>query len=347
MIHRWIDRLFCEGSLPKEGYLDILSSCDMLSIDYLHQRARERAQECFGRLIFLRALIEITSYCRNDCYYCGIRRSNLKAECYRLSKDEVLECCDEGYRLGLRTFVLQGGEDAFFSDDVVSDLVCAIHSKYPDCAITLSLGERSKLSYERFFESGASRYLLRHESINPTLYSKLHPKELSLGSRVDSLQSLKQIGYQVGTGFMVGAPHQTIEDIVEDIEFIERFRPHMVGIGPFVAHSATPFSGANDGSVDLTLRLISIFRLINPQALIPSTTALATLDKMGHARGVSAGANVIMPNFTPQSVRKKYAIYDNKAAFGSEAGQGIEMLRATLKGVGYDISYARGDSEMD
>lgn len=342
----WIDKLTQEGSLPTEGYRELLTCGDPSLQNLLHSRAQHASEQTFGRKVYLRGLIEISSYCRNNCYYCGLRASNRGAERYRLSLEQILECCREGYNLGLRTFVLQGGEDPTMDDLNIENIVKTIHQEFPSCAITLSLGEKSRESYERFFTAGASRYLLRHETFNAGHYSKLHPAAMSHANRMEALQDLKDIGFQTGSGVMVGSPYQTIDNLVEDIIYIERFRPHMIGIGPFISHHSTPFANEPNGDVDTTLRMLSIFRLINPLALIPSTTALATLQHNGHQRGVLAGANVIMPNLSPSSLRSKYAIYDNKASFGSEAAQGIEALKKLLEEVGYDISFERGDSPM-
>ncbi len=345
MIH-WIDRLFEQGSLPREGYRDLLACSDPLVQDYLHSKAQEVAQRTFGNRVYLRGLIEVTSYCRNNCYYCGLRASNRDAERYRLTEEQILECCREGYSLGLRTFVLQGGEDPTMDSDFIESVVRKIADEFPACAITLSLGERSREEYARFFAAGASRYLLRHETFNAAHYGQLHPAAMSQSNRFEALKALNDVGYQVGTGVMVGSPYQTLDHLVEDILFIEEFKPHMIGIGPFISHHQTPFATQPNGDVDLTLRLLSIFRLINPLALIPSTTALATLDSKGHQRGIRAGANVIMPNLSPAAVRAKYAIYDNKVAFGSEAAQGISNLGQQLSAVGYEVSFERGDSPM-
>ncbi len=346
MTASWIDKLSKQGSLPPEGYRQILLCGDPSTQALLHTAAQEATERVFGRRVYLRGLIEITSHCRNNCYYCGLRASNSEAERYRLSQDEILECCQEGYNIGLRTFVLQGGEDPSLGVEAIEKIVGRIAQEFPSCAITLSLGEHPRGAYERFFAAGASRYLLRHESFNEEHYSQLHPAQMSRHKRLEALESLKEIGFQVGSGIMVGSPHQSIDHIVEDILFIERFKPHMIGIGPFVSHHSTPFAAYPNGDIGLTLKLLSIFRLINPLALIPSTTALATLLHNGHQAGIQAGENVIMPNLSPPSVRAKYAIYDNKAAWGSEAAQGIEALRRQLCAIGYEISMDRGDSPM-
>ncbi len=346
MINYWIDRLKSSGSLPQEGYRELLLLSAPAAQRSLHRAAQELSEQTFGRSVYLRGLIEVTSYCRNNCYYCGLRASNREAERYRLSEDQIMECCREGYALGLRTFVLQGGEDPAMDDATLEAIVRRIAHEFPLCAITLSLGEKSYEAYERLFAAGATRYLLRHESVNAEHYAKLHPASMSHSARVEALQNLKDIGFQTGCGIMVGSPYQTIDNIVEDIQFIERFKPHMIGVGPFIPHHCTPFASEPSGDVATTLNLLSILRLSNPKALIPSTTALATLQEGGHKLGVMAGANVVMPNLSPASLRSKYAIYDNKASFGSEAAQGIDILSSQLAQVGYKISFDRGDSPM-
>ncbi len=346
MITHLIDRLYEQGSLPAHHYREIVECSDPCAQSYLHAKAREVAQRTFSNKVYLRGLIEVTSFCRNNCYYCGLRASNRAAERYRLTHEQILGACREGYRLGLRTFVLQGGEDNLFDTQFVEQVVASIAAEFPDCAITLSLGEKSREEYERLFEAGASRYLLRHETFNAEHYAQLHPAAMSQSRRMEALRNLKDIGYQTGSGIMVGSPYQTIDHIIEDILFIEQFKPHMIGIGPFVSHHETPFAQMPNGDTNLTLRLLSIFRLVNPKALIPSTTALATLMHDGHKAGIMAGANVVMPNLTPSGERKKYAIYDNKASFGSEAAEGIAILGKSLGEIGYEISFERGDSPL-
>ena len=312
-------------------------------VSYLYTQAREVADEAYGKRVFKRGLIEFTNYCKNDCYYCGIRRSNANAERYRLEKETILACCEKGYELGYRTFVLQGGEDGYFTDERICDIVSAIRKNYPDCAITLSIGEKSKESYQKYFEAGANRYLLRHETANDKHYTKLHPVELSLENRKKCLFDLKEIGYQVGCGFMVGSPYQTIETLYEDLMFIKDLEPHMVGIGPFIPQKDTPFANEHAGSLEMTLRLLAIIRLIHPSVLLPATTALGTIHEKGRELGVLAGANVVMPNLSPTDVREKYKLYDNKACMGDEAVEGDKNLKIRMKEIGYDLVCDRGD----
>lgn len=342
-MNRWIDSLRDNRHLPAEGYRDILLCEDSGTNEYLREEAQRIAQQSFGRDIFIRGLIEITNICRNDCLYCGIRRSNTVVKRYSLSKQTIMECCKEGYRLGIRTFVLQGGENPAMTDSFLVDVVAQIRREYPDCAITLSLGEKSYEEYKRLFDAGANRYLLRHETANKHHYSLLHPSEMSFDNRVQCLEWLKQIGYQTGTGIMVGSPHQTIDNLVEDILFIEQFQPQMIGIGPFIPHNCTPFGDQKAGSIEMTLKLISIFRLIAPSALIPSTTALATLSPQGRELGILSGANVVMPNLSPLTDRANYALYNNKAYSGAEASEGLALLERQLNNIGYKISFERGD----
>ena len=293
--------------------------------------------------MYIRGLIEISNICKNDCYYCGIRRSNENCDRYRLSKEEILECCKEGYELGFRTFVMQGGEDGYFTDEVLCEIVSKIHHRFPDCAITLSMGERSKESYQKLYEAGANRYLLRHETADKKHYESLHPAKMSCENRIQCLKNLKEIGYQTGCGFMVGSPGQTTEFLAKDLKFIEEFKPDMCGIGPFIPHKDTVFKEEKAGSVELTCYLLSLIRLIHPCILLPATTALGTLDERGREKGILAGANVIMPNLSPLSVRKKYELYNNKISTGQESAQGLEELKLKMQSISYEVVCERGD----
>lgn len=309
----------------------------------LAEKASAVRQRVYGRDVYIRGLIEISNICKNDCYYCGIRRSNHFCERYRLSEQEILECCAQGYELGFRTFVLQGGEDAHFSDELVCRLVGQIKRNHPDCAVTLSLGERSRESYQRMFDAGADRYLLRHETADKAHYEKLHPPQMSFDNRMRCLRDLREIGYQVGCGFMVGSPYQTARTLAEDLKFIDEFHPDMCGIGPFIPHQATPFAKEPAGTVELTCYLLSIIRLIHPNVLLPSTTALGTIDPQGREKGILAGANVVMPNLSPISVRKKYELYDNKICTGDESAQCRHCLEQRMESIGYHVVTDRGD----
>ena len=322
---------------------DLLQTTDKNLRDALLAAARAAAVKQFGHNIYIRGLIEFTNYCKNDCYYCGIRCSNQKARRYRLTKEQILSCCQSGYQLGFRTFVLQGGEDPFFTDAVMVDIIKAIKTAYPDTAITLSIGERSYASYKAMYDAGADRYLLRHETANPEHYARLHPAKLSLANRLECLNMLKEIGYQVGTGFMVGSPYQTIDNLIEDLLFVRDFKPQMIGIGPFIPHHDTPFHDQVAGTMEQTLRLIAILRLMLPKALIPSTTALGTIAPDGREQGILAGANVVMPNLSPVEVRKDYLLYDNKICTGEEAAECNICLQSRLQSIGYKIVVDRGD----
>lgn len=338
-----IDKLRRKRHLSAEEYKSLLVCRDADALKHLQEEAREVTLQQFGNSIFIRGLIEITNRCRNNCYYCGIRKENLSVARYELTREEILDCCREGYALGFRTFVLQGGEAPTVKDDWITGTVAAIRREFPSCAITLSLGEKSREAYEQFFRAGANRYLLRHETRNEEHYRLLHPAEMSSEGRLQCLASLKEIGYQTGTGIMVGSPQQRISHLVEDLLFIEQFHPEMIGIGPFIPHRDTPFAASPPGSIEMTLKLISIFRLMHPEVLLPSTTALATLAPDGRERGILAGANVVMPNLSPREQREKYSLYNNKASLGAEAAEGLHRLEERLANIGYRISRERGD----
>lgn len=338
-----IDKLKQERFLSKEEYVDLLEHYTKEDEEYLKELASSISQNYFDNKVYTRGLIEFTNYCKNDCYYCGIRRSNLNVKRYRLSKEEILECCNIGYGLDFRTFVLQGGEDLKYTDEEMADIISSIKKEYPDCAITLSLGEKSYEAYKLFREAGADRYLLRHETANEEHYRKLHPESLSLTNRKQCLWNLKELGYQVGTGFMVGSPYQTKENLAEDLLFIKELDPQMVGIGPFIPHHDTPFKDFEQGSYELTLVLISILRLMLPNALLPATTALGTIHPLGREAGILHGANVVMPNLSPVRVRKQYELYDNKICTGDEAAECRFCLQNRMKKIGYEIVCSRGD----
>lgn len=342
-LHELIDRLHKEHTLTRGEFITLIKERDEENASYLASLAREEAVKIYGNGVFPRGLVEFTNYCKNNCYYCGIQGSNQHANRYRLSKDEILSACENGYQLGYRSFVLQGGEDPHYSDDVMVPIVSEIRKRYQDCAITLSLGERSKESYQKLYDAGADRYLLRHETATPELYQKLHPESLSLENRIQCLWNLKEIGYAVGTGFMVGAPYQTVENLVDDLLFIQKLDPQMVGIGPFVPHHDTKFKDYPSGTVELTTYLTSILRLMNPHLLLPATTALGTIDPRGREKGILAGANVVMPNLSPVAVRKDYSLYDNKICTGEEAAECAGCLGRRLASIDYELVFTRGD----
>ena len=310
---------------------------------HLFKKAMERRVEYYKKDVYIRGLIEFTNYCKNNCYYCGIRCGNKNVNRYRLSEDEILDCAKKGYKLGFRTFVLQGGEDPYFTDDKICSIVSSLRNKYPDCAITLSIGEKSYDSYKAYFEAGANRYLLRHETANEEHYSKLHPQDMSFKNRIDCIKSLKQIGYQAGSGFMVGSPYQVLDNLVLDLRFLEQIQPDMIGIGPFLPHIDTPFGKYEKGSFKRCLNLIAILRLMFPYALIPSTTALSTIHPKGRQMGLMAGANVVMPNLSPKNVRDLYALYNNKAYTGTEAAEGLKLLEKEVGAVGLNIKISAGN----
>ena len=342
-IRNLIDKLDRDRTLTWMQYVRLIEGRSDEAAALLRKKADAARRQVYGSQVYIRGLIEISNICKNDCLYCGIRRGNAACARYRLSKEEILSACEEGYALGFRTFVLQGGEDGYFTDDVLCDIVGAIRRNHPDCAITLSLGERSRESYAHLREAGADRYLLRHETANPVHYAKLHPKEMSFENRMRCLSDLKELGYQTGCGFMVGSPYQTAQDLADDLKFIEEFKPQMVGIGPFIPHAATVFAKESAGSVDLTCYLLSIIRLMHPTVLLPATTALGTLDPDGREKGILSGANVVMPNLSPASVRKKYELYNNKLSDGDESAQCVQSLKARMAAIGYEVVTDRGD----
>lgn len=338
-----IDKLEKTGELSKDEFVALISGRTPELAQYLFERAREIRHRIYGDKVYIRGLIEFTNYCKNDCLYCGIRKSNLLASRYRLTKEQILECCETGYSLGFRTFVLQGGEDMYYTDDIMIDIIGSIRSKYPDCAITLSMGEKSRDTYLSYFNAGANRYLLRHETADGVHYSMLHPKSLSSENRKRCLYDLKSIGFQVGTGFMVGSPYQTTEHLAQDMLFIKELDPQMVGIGPFIPHKDTPFAHEPAGTAELTLFMLGLLRLMLPGVLLPSTTALGTIDKNGRELGILAGANVVMPNLSPVPVRGKYTLYDNKICTGEEAAECRMCMEKRINSIGYRIVVDRGD----
>jgi len=343
MLEQLIEKLEREHSLSEKEYETLISHRTPEAAALLAQKAEAVRKTVYGNAVYIRGLIEFSNICKNNCLYCGIRKDNRNCERYRLTTEQILSCCEEGYSLGFRTFVLQGGEDGYFTDAVLCGIVSTIRQKYPDCAITLSVGERSKESYQKLFAAGANRYLLRHETADPVHYSLLHPAEMSFDNRMHCLQDLREIGYQVGCGFMVGSPFQTAAHLAKDLKFIETFRPEMCGIGPFIPHKDTQFHAEPAGTVELTCYLLSIIRLICPNVLLPATTALGTIDPEGREKGILAGANVVMPNLSPADVRGKYTLYNNKAHTGGEAAQNRDLLAAQMCSIGYEIVTDRGD----
>lgn len=339
-----VDKLIRQGSLEKEEYRELLSGCSDLDRLRLKERAVAIRKHYYGNKVYTRGLIEFTNYCKNNCYYCGIQASNKACERYRLTKKEILECCETGWKLGFRTFVLQGGEDPYFTDERLADIIRAIKSKFPESAITLSIGEKSRESYKLYKEAGADRYLLRHETANEAHYRKLHPEVMSLANRKNCLFTLKELGYETGAGFMVGSPGQTDETLAEDLVFLEELQPHMIGIGPFIPHHETAFAKEQPGSLSKTLLVLSVLRIVFPKANIPATTALGTLHPRGRELGIQAGANVVMPNLSPVSVRKKYELYNNKICTGDEAAECAACLSRRMASAGYEIVAERGDS---
>ncbi|MBR0118681.1 MAG: [Eubacterium sp.] len=383
-----VDKVRCSRNIS-EKELETLLGGNSGESEYLYHHARKVADEVFGKKIYLRGLIEFSNYCKNNCLYCGIRRDNKNADRYRLSADEIISCADAGYELGFRTIVLQSGEDVFYTDDLVCEIISEIKKRHPDIAVTLSIGEKERSSYQAYYDAGADRYLLRHETADREHYELLHSDDsqhapsttgsaiasrdvdtpgsatrdkliasrdvepatvtatgkTSYDNRMRCLRDLKEIGYQVGCGFMVGSPGQDIHCLYEDLQFIREFRPHMVGIGPFLSQKDTPFANEKNGTADMTLALLSIIRLLDPQVLLPATTALGTVDPQGRERGILAGANVVMPNLSPVSVRDKYILYDNKICTGEEAAECVSCLNRRIENIGYQVVTDRGDHD--
>lgn len=341
MMKKIIDSLFRVHDAEENELIKLIHSSEY--DEYLFLKASQMKKRYYDDNVYIRGLIEISSYCKNDCYYCGIRASNKYAQRFRLTQEQILSCCDKGYELGFRSFVLQSGEDVFYTDDIICSIVSSIKEKYPDCAVTLSMGEKKAGSYLSYRRAGADRYLLRHETANSSHYSKLHPKTMSLKNRKECLFNLKKAGFQVGAGFMVGSPFQTPENLIEDLRFLQELQPEMIGIGPFIPHKDTPFSQYENGSTQLTLRMIAVIRLMFPAVLLPATTALATLLPDGRERGLKAGANVLMPNLSPVETREKYNLYDNKIYSGEEAAESLDYLKQKISSAGFNIPISRGD----
>lgn len=337
-----VDRLYDTHHLEKDEYITLIENRDSIK-DYVFSLSSAVREKYYGKDVYIRGLIEFTSYCKNNCYYCGIRAGNKDAKRYRLSKEQILECCETGYDLGFRTFVMQGGEDPYYTDDIICDIVGEIKTRYPDCAVTLSIGEKSEESYRRYYEAGADRYLLRHETADCEHYSKLHPAPLTAENRQKCLFNLKKIGFQTGAGFMVGSPYQTNENLADDLLFLEKLQPEMVGIGPFIPHHATPFRDMPQGTAELSIFMLALVRLILPAALLPATTALGTILPDGRELALKAGANVVMPNLSPTDVRSKYLLYDNKISTGEESAQSVKSLESRVISAGYKVVKTRGD----
>lgn len=339
-----VDKLEAENRLNETEFTELIAGFTPDLSAYLFAKARTMRQKYYGKKVYIRGLIEFTNYCQNDCYYCGIRKSNLKAQRYRLNQEQIMECCALGYKLGFRTFVLQGGEDAHFTAERMVEIIKAIKGEYPDCALTLSIGEKTRAVYQRFYDAGANRYLLRHETACDEHYALLHPADLSAAARQQALRDLKAIGFQTGTGFMVGSPYQTPKILARDMLFIHDLKPQMVGIGPFIPHHDTPFAAAKAGTLELTLFMLGLLRLMLPKVLLPATTALGTIDKDGREQGILAGANVVMPNLSPLNVRAKYLLYDNKIATGAEAAESLDSLKRLMAGIDYEIVVDMGNA---
>lgn len=344
MIKKIIDELYRNNDIEEKELIYLIKNIDNKWREYLIQKANETKIKHYSNKVFMRGLIEFTNYCKNDCFYCGIRRGNGNVERYRLSLEEILDCCRIGEKLGYRTFVLQGGEDSYYTDDKIVEMIKEIKNSFPECAITLSLGEKPYESFKKYYDAGADRYLLRHETASEDHYKKLHPEELSLENRKKCLYDLKEIGFQIGAGFMVGSPYQTPENLAADLMFLKELKPHMVGIGPFIPHKDTIFNEEKQGSLEMTITMIALTRLLLPKVLLPATTALGTIHPLGREMGLKAGGNVVMPNLSPMLVREKYSLYDNKICTGDEAAECRQCIEKRIESAGFKVDLSRGDN---
>lgn len=342
-VFKIIDKLYQNHNASEDELIFLIDNLDDKSKEYLFEKSHKTSLKYYQNNVYIRGLIEFTNYCKMNCKYCGIQSDNKKVERYRLTKDEILNCASIGDKLGYKTFVLQGGEDPFFTDEVLIDIIKSIKEKFPNNAITLSIGERSFESYKVLFEAGADRYLLRHETATKELYEFLHPNA-SFENRRKCLNDLKSIGYQVGAGFMVGLPSETTIDLVNNLTYIKQLSPDMCGIGPFIPHKDTELKNEKQGSLELTLVMLAITRLLLPAVLLPATTALGSIDKNGRERGLKVGANVVMPNLSPTSVREKYSLYDGKICTGDEAAECRQCIEQRINSAGFKLEVCRGDN---
>jgi biotin synthase len=343
VIINMIDHLAQTHHLSEQDALYLLDHLSMKEFAYLMEKSRLLTDQIYGKEVFFRGLIELTNVCSMGCYYCGLQCTNQQVQRYRMSAQEVLATVETGYQLGFKSFVWQGGEDSALSDEWLCDLIRQFKFNYPDCVVTLSIGERSRASYQALYDAGLDRYLLRHEAANKALYQRLHPEWMSYDHRMQCLSDLKEIGYWVGCGFLVNPPTQTNEDLVADLMFIQEFKPHMCGIGPFIPHPDTPFKNDIAGNGDQTAVMVALVRLLNPEVLLPATTALATVDPKGRLKGLNAGGNVVMPNLTPADVRKFYEIYAQKKNWGDEAAENVKRAKQDIENLGYQPALTKGD----
>ncbi len=340
-----IKKLYIKNDLEDEELLYLLDNINEKEKKYLFSLAKKTRDEVYGNRVYLRGLIEFTNYCNKRCVYCGINASNKNVKRYRLTKHEILDSCIKGKKLGFNTFVLQGGEDKFFTDEIICDIVQSIKLKIPDCAVTLSIGEREFESYKAFKKAGVDRYLLRHETTNSDLYTRLHPNS-KLQNRMECLKDLKDLGFQTGAGFMVGLPGYETKDYVKDLRFLKNLQPEMVGIGPFIPHADTEMKHCKSGDLKTVILILAMVRLLLPKVLLPATTALSTIDSEGRKKGLNAGANVIMPNLTPGIYREDYSLYNEKMITGSESVEELELIKKQLEDYGYICDMSKGDSKM-
>lgn len=336
-----INKLYTQKSASREELIFLLNNLNEAYTKYLLKKSNDVRKQNYGDVVYLRGIIEFTNHCKRNCLYCGIRRDNKSTDRYRLTKEEILECATLGNKLGYKTFVLQGGEDPYFTDEKMIDIIKLLKERFPQNAITLSLGERSYESYKSMYEAGADRYLLRHETASKELYEALHP-DGNFENRIKCLKDLKEIGYQVGAGFLVGLPDSNVYDMVENLLFIKELEPAMCGIGPFIPQKDTSLSKEKQGTVEETIIYLALIRLLVPDILLPSTTALGTIDPLGREKGLKAGANVVMPNLSPVSVREKYALYDGKICTGDEAAECRNCIERKIVNAGFRVEITAG-----
>jgi biotin synthase len=333
---------------------EMLLESDFSELNRLYKEAKAVKQSTLGHDVYLRGLIELSNICTKDCFYCGIRKSNRSVNRYIMTKDEIIASAMFAFEKGFGSIVLQSGErddENFirFIEDIVEE-INRLTSR--QLRITLSLGEQTSETYKRWFNAGAHRYLLRIETSNESLYNKIHPKDHSFKDRVDCLFALKRIGFQLGTGVMIGLPYQTVDDLVNDILFFKEMDIDMIGMGPFIEHSQTPLFGkpvditkSHPELFELSLKMIAATRIFLPKINIAATTALQTLDPLGREKGINAGANIIMPNISPAKYREDYLLYENKPCVNDLADDCYECVVKRVEITGQKVAlFSHGDS---
>jgi biotin synthase len=328
--------------LSKDEIITLLKLTEVDAVKKLHRRAEKVRTEYFRDEIHLRGIIEFSNYCRQDCTYCGLRKLNETVERFRMSKEEILIAAELIVSSDIKTIVLQSGEDPYYTKEYIAEIITEIKSKY-DIAITLSLGEREFSAYDLWRQCGADRYLLKHETANQDIYNEIHPHQ-KLKNKICHLKYLKSIGFQIGSGNITGLPNQTIEDIADDILLCNELDVDMASFSPFIHADDTPLAYENNCDLTLLLNTMAVARLVLKNAHIPSTSALATLDEEGREKGILAGANVVMPSFTPSPYRSNYLIYKDKKCISESPQQCMPCLDLRLMSVGVKASHSHGHS---